>query len=311
MNIPIWISWHNSPTGGRMQPVRADYALSMAATPKSAALGQALRAAREAQEPRVSASGLSVRLGWSPSTVGRWESGARVPSPVDVATLLTELNVSAALREELVAMATTTGDRHWVAMTIPEQRRALAALLEAERDAREITIVSPLLVPGFCQSAAYARAIMQTGQVPAHEIEPRVRTRVGRRDVLAEDNPPSVQILLGEAALHRLIGGPAILARQLRLLQAIGGSPTVDLRVVPLASPWAPDLEGPYDLHTFEGARPATVHVETRMSAIVLHEPEHVTEYRNAAVTVQAVAMPPRESSEFIGETATRLEQQT
>lgn len=256
----------------------------------------------------MTASGISLQMGWSSSTVGRWESGVRMPSPADAAALLTALGVDAETRDELVAMARDKGERHWLAVGLPEQARALSALLEAERDAAEITTVAPNLVPGMLQTTAYARAILGAGGVPEHEVEPRVRVRVGRREVLRDQNPPRLTTMIGEGALRRLVGGRKVMAHQLRTLLDIAALPVVDLRIVPFTADWAPDLEGMFDMFAFRDDREPVVHLENRRSALVLHEPDDVEAYRAAADIVMSVAMSPEASAGLIADVAESLE---
>ncbi|WP_394378881.1 Scr1 family TA system antitoxin-like transcriptional regulator [Saccharopolyspora spinosa] len=54
--------------------------------------------------------------------------------------------------------------------------------MEFERTATRIVDVETSIIAGLLHTSDYARAIM--GVVPGHDLEARVATRVGRRDVL-------------------------------------------------------------------------------------------------------------------------------
>jgi len=274
-------------------------------TPKARALGAELRAARE--RAGVSQRALSRQLGIANSTLSRWEDGHRMPPVEDVAAILGILGVSGEQREHLLQLARNPDSSHWVSVGMPDQQRQLAALLEFERTATRITDVSPLLITGMLQTADYARAIMVSGGVPPMEVPTRVAVRVGRREMLHRDDPVHLVAVVGEAALRTMIGGPEVMAEQLRFLVKVSALPNVDLRVLPLDIGWNPSLEGPFVLLEFERATPI-VHLENRRSAMFLHEKEDVDAYRLAVDSVLAAAMSPEESSEVIAEEIKRLE---
>ncbi|AOS64087.1 helix-turn-helix domain-containing protein [Actinoalloteichus hymeniacidonis] len=277
----------------------------MVVTPKGQALGREMKNVRE----RVGATARAIaeQMGVSTATISRWESGNRSPRPEDVASYLTALRAPNGVRNELIDMARDTEGRQWLAVGYPEQGHALAALLEAERDATHIVSVSPLIIPGLLQTVDYARSIIGAGGVPAEEVEIRVKTRVGRRSVLTGRNAPAFLALLGEAALRRLVGGPQVQSDQLRVLLEISRLPSVDLRVIPFTAPWSPDMEGLYDWFAFRDRDPV-VHVENRRSALVFHDRDDVAPYEAATDTVMRVAMSSARTSELILDVISELE---
>ena len=266
-------------------------------TPKARALGAELRAAREA-------SGLGLRqladlLETSHATVSRWETGARSPKPEHVAAYLAKVDASAEQREQLVELARDPDGPHWLSVGMPDQQRQLAALLEIEREATCITAVSPLLIPGLLQTAGYAREIMRTGGVPASEVDTRVAVRLGRRDAIPRRDPALLRAFIGEAVLNQLIGSPEIMVDQLEALLKYAELDNVDLRVIPTRCGWHPGLEGPFSLAEFHDRTPV-VHLENRVSALFLHEPDEVQAYETALDRVREVAMSPDATSRLI-----------
>ncbi|MEV4602234.1 helix-turn-helix transcriptional regulator [Amycolatopsis sp. NPDC049253] len=275
-------------------------------SPRARAIGAELRRARE--DAGLSARTLAARIGVAHTTVGRWESGERSPRPTDVATVLGALGTDHELREELVELSRNTDGRHWVASGLPEQQRQLAALLELERDATRIVNVSPLLIPGLLQTSGYARAIIGAGGVPAGEIETRVAVRIGRRDVIMRrERPAELLALVDESALRRNIGGPAVMAEQLRALDEASCWSNVTLRAIPESAGWHPALEGPFDVLEFVDRTPV-VQIENRRSALFFHESVDVEAYRLATDRVQDIAMSPDETRAFIADVLGNLE---
>ncbi len=274
-------------------------------TPKSRALGAALRRARD--EAGLSARQLAATIGVAHTTINRWEAGDRGPRPTDVATVLAALGASSQLREELIELSQESEGRHWVEGGIPEQRRQLTALLDFERDASQIVDVASLLMPGLLQTSGYARAIMIAAEVPKDEIDTRVAIRLGRRDVIMRREPATLLTFIEEGVLRRDIGGPAVMADQLRALNEASHWPNVDIRVVPASAGWHPALDGPFVLLEFADRAPV-VHVENRRSALFFHEPLDVVTYQHAVDRLLEVALSPADARERIAEAIEELE---
>jgi transcriptional regulator with XRE-family HTH domain len=272
------------------------------ATPKARALGAALREARE--ERGLSLRKLASELDRDPSLLSRWETGKRAPQAIDVAQILTHLGVNGARYDEIVHMTEGADAAQWLAITLPEQRQQLAALLDFEDTADTITTASPLLIPGLLQESGYVRAIMSAGTVPADEIATRVAVRIGRRDVITRRDPARLVAFIGESALRQVIGGPTVMADQLTFLLEAASWVNVELRVIPYASGWHPALEGPFTIIdpkvNAERATTPVVHIENRRSGLFLHEKEDVDTYRQAVDAVLLAAMSPTDTEELI-----------
>lgn len=298
---------HNAPIEVTVRNAVCGFLWRMAGTtPRARAVGAELRRARE--DAGLSARTLAARIGVAHTTIGRWESGERNPRPIDVATVLGALGTDPDLREELVELARDSDGRHWVASGLPEQQRQLAALLELERDAARIVNVSPLIIPGLLQTSAYARAIIGAGGVPASDVETRVAVRIGRRDAITRrERPAKLLALFDETALGRNIGGPAVMAEQLRALDEASRWGNVTVRAIPESAGWHPALEGPFVLLEFADRTPV-VQIENRRSALFFHQPADVEAYQLAIDRVQDVAMSPEETRTLIAEVLGNLE---
>jgi transcriptional regulator with XRE-family HTH domain len=277
-------------------------------TPKARALGAALRQEREGRE--IGLREFASRLGREPSMVSRWETGDRSPKPEDVARFLTVLGVEGERYDEMMALTAGTDDPLWIAVTLPEQRRQLAALVEFEQSATHITHVQPLLMPGLLQTGEYVEAIMTRAGVGAGEFGVRVAIRLGRREVLRRAKPVELVALIGEAALWHLIGSPKLMAEQMRYLLEMSELANVTVQVIAHDSGWNPSLEGPFMLIESEQNIPI-VQLENRQSALFLHEDPDVGTYRKAIEMVRQVAMGPKQSAELIAKYRNRWEQAT
>ncbi|MEV0704201.1 helix-turn-helix transcriptional regulator [Saccharopolyspora sp. NPDC050389] len=275
-------------------------------TPKARTLGAALRSAREEHGWKLRQ--LASQIECAPGSLSRWETGDRFPKPADVARILTTLGVTGEQYDEIIDMTRNTGAPNWLAVSLPEQRQQLAALLEFERTATAITQTAPLLIPGLLQTTAYVRAIMTGGGVPLDEIETRIAVRAGRREAITrQESPVRLAVAIGEAALRQVLGGPNVMADQMDHLLLMSELQNVDLRVVPFASGWHPALEGLFILIESEEA-PPVVQLENRRSGLYLHEPEDVEIYRQAADMVFKAALSHAGSKKLIAEIRNDLE---
>lgn len=262
-------------------------------TPRARAVGNALREARLDSE--IGLREFARDVGRDPSLLSRWETGDRIPSPVEVAHILGKLGVTGERYEEIIELASGTDDARWFATTLPEQRAQLAALLDFERTASVLTDVSPLLIPGLLQTSDYARAIMIDGGLSPDEANMRVAIRMGRREAFARHESPRLVALVGEAVLRQLVGTAEIMAEQLDFLLEMADRPDVDLRVVPFDSGWYPGLSGAAFLIDSD-TQPPVLHVELPVSGLFLHGRDELQKYRTMVDTVMARAMSPDDS---------------
>ncbi|MCA1229979.1 helix-turn-helix transcriptional regulator [Saccharopolyspora sp. 6M] len=278
---------------------------SNARTPKARALGNALRQAREAQG--LSLRALAKELDKDPGVVSRWENGERTPKATDVAQILTLLGVNGSRYDEIVELTTDTTAKQWLAVTLPELRQQLTALLDLEKSASAITEVTPNLIPGLLQTSDYVRAIMSSGGVPEDEIETRVAVRLGRADAIRRSKPARYLALVGEAALRQVIGPRDSMIYQLRYLREASEMPHVDVRVLTYTSGWQPALEGHFLFIESEQLGPV-VHLENRRSGIFFHEGPDVESYGHAIDMVIEHALDAQESVELISRIINELE---
>ncbi|MER5394889.1 helix-turn-helix transcriptional regulator [Saccharopolyspora sp. NPDC002686] len=269
--------------------------------PRARVLGAELRQLREAAGLGVRE--LGRRLGVGHTTVWRYESGLKPPSPEDTASLLTALGVTGAEKERIVKMARTVRDPNWLTSGVPGIREELAALIEFERTATRITDVQVLVFPGMLQTREYMQAVMST--LPPELIETRVAFRLSRREILDSDGGPHLAALIAEAALHERIGGAAVMADQLRYLIKMSKRENVTIQIMPSgATAWHPAHAGPFILFEFDDQKPI-VHLEHFRTAAFLRNVKDVNDYRQAADNLREGALSPKESLELI---ASRLE---
>lgn len=276
----------------------------MTKTPKSTALGSALRQARH--DKGLTLRDFAAQIGRDPGMLSRWETGERTPKPEHVAQILTALGVMGERYDDLMSLAQGTDDPQWVATTLPQQRTQMAAFLEFEQNATEIVEMTPLLIPGLLQTTNYVRAMMTAGGVPSSDIATRVAVRIGRRDVITKPRPAKLLALIGQAALYQDVGGREAGIEQLHHLLEMSRRSNVEVRIVPHGVGWHPGMEGGYIL--IDSGDTSAVFLGTRRSTLWLHQQDDVNSYRRATEVVLGLALSPERSQRYISDLVHRME---
>jgi transcriptional regulator with XRE-family HTH domain len=270
-------------------------------------LGAALKQVRETR--RVSQRELASKLGIGNATVSRWESGERLPTSADIELIAEKLELTEEENADLLGAVEGAQEGQWLAITLPERRQQLAALMQAERTATHVTNMAPLIIPGVLQTSDVIRSIMIDADAPANEIDERVAVRIGRRELISRRNPAELRVLLSELAIRQVIGGRQVWAAQLRYLLELSELPNIDIRVVPFDAGWTPALSGAFILIDSDQAR-SIVNVENQRSSLIHHDPSDVDRHRRVVEKVQEKAMSANATRALIAQVLTELETQ-
>ncbi len=166
-----------------------------------------------------------------------------------------------------------------------------------ERSARTLVTYQEQ-VPGLLQTADYARATFAAfpGFKEPEDIDRRVDIRLGRQAILTRKlSPLKAEVLLHESALHRVVGGPSVMAVQLRHLADFGTRPNITLRVHPYSAgmTWG-FLHGHFAILEFAPAdkEPPVVYVEGRLASdLYVERPEEVRRYHEVAADIRRTAL--------------------
>ena len=263
-------------------------------------LGAELRRLREA-------SGLTIdrvaeALECSQSKVSRIETGQVSATPRDVRDMLELYQVDPARREAMVQIAREARQRGWwhTFVDVPD---GVPAYVGLETAATSIDIYMSLIVPALLQTADYARAIIGAVRpdLPRAEIDRRVELRMSRQALLDRDDPPELRVLLDEAVLQRPVGGPAVMAAQLRRLLEDAQRPAVTLRVLPIVTGAHAGMDGPFTIFGFPApAEPDVIALDSAADALYLEGAEDLRRYRRVFERLLPAALTPEESAAFI-----------
>jgi transcriptional regulator with XRE-family HTH domain len=254
-------------------------------------------------------SGEAARLvGWHQSKVSRIETGRSSVRPEDVATLLDAYGVGdPELRELLDALAGEGAQGGWwqeYREVLPSTYRDFITL---ETDARRARTLETTVVPGLLQTPAYARELTRSvlPQLAPRQAEALVDVRIARQAVLRADPPLELWAVLDEAVLRRGVGGPEVMAAQLRHLVELGSLPHVRLQVLPFSAGGHIGVTGPFVIFSFPRIADLDVVVLDHLtSSLYLDRKEDLRAYSAAFDRLHSHALPHEDSLVYISSIA-------
>jgi transcriptional regulator with XRE-family HTH domain len=200
-------------------------------------LGLALKHHREA-------AGLTLEeaadlLKRSASSISRIEKGLHHVPVRDVEYFLGKYRVTdEAVYQRLYDLSRNGRKKGWWQEYADDLSPEMMDFIGLEGDAASIELFELIFVPGLLQNEDYARALLGVGSVARdpERVDRLVDIRMGRQRALTETDPLRLWAIVDEAALHRQVGGPAVMYAQLiRLLEA-SRSAHVTLQVLPFAA---------------------------------------------------------------------------
>ncbi|WP_263453513.1 DUF5753 domain-containing protein [Streptomyces griseocarneus] len=182
-------------------------------------------------------------------------------------------------------------------------------MAELEKQAVCIQEHGAAVIPGLLQIEPYARAVFRFGlpNMTAAEVDRRVVQRLERAHILEGPDGPVMWVLLDEHALRRVIGGPAVMAAQLRHVAKLADSGRVRLHVLPFTIGKHALTAGPMSLYRFDDA-PPLAYVEGVRTGQVYDDPARVAQCQAAYDLALGDALPAEASLSLITSVAEEYE---
>ncbi|MCS7478247.1 helix-turn-helix domain-containing protein [Umezawaea endophytica] len=247
------------------------------------------------------------RLECSASKISRIETGRVGVTPRDVRDMLDAYGADDLLLDELVQLAREARRKAW---WDEYGDVAPGRYIGFEADAESVRTYQGLMIPGLLQCEEYTRALIREvlpGASPS-EVERRVELRNARQALLGEEDPLRLHVVIDEAALRRLVGGPTVLRAQIRRLLEVGELANVTLQVVPFAAGGHAAMDGPFVILSFpERLDPEVVYIESTRSGVYLEQPSDVEWYSAVFERLTATALDPVQSAALLGSMAYAL----
>lgn len=238
-----------------------------------------LRRAREARG--LLQREVAAAMDWSPSKVIRIENGGVKVSTNDLKALMTLYGITDnASIEDILATAKASRLPPWWNEYIDLVDPDFGQQLGFEASASQLYIVYNSVIPGLLQTRRYATSILETFQ-PGKDLRRLVDLRLRRQELYDRPEPPEVNFILGEAALHVEVGGPEVLRDQLLHLIEVMDSGKATIEIIPFSEGSHPGLIGPFELMAFDDGDGDVVSFETPVTfTIIKEEPGIVSAYR-------------------------------
>ncbi|MCO1578322.1 helix-turn-helix domain-containing protein [Crossiella sp. SN42] len=260
-------------------------------------VGAELRRLREAAgQDRESAAEL---LDCSLSKITKIELGNVAVKKAELEKLLDFYAAPADLSASLLVIAAEAKKRGWwskYGKAVPDWFRTFVGL---ESAACEMRVYEAELITGVLQTEAYTRAVIAavSPELDADQVARLVRVRAERQARLLGGDPQRLNLIMSEAAVRRMVGGPAVMREQLTFLAEVQRRPNVTIQVLPLWSGAHAAIGFTFTMLRFpDEPAPTLVYLEDLTSAVYLDEAADLDVYKLAFDRLQALALGPAES---------------
>ncbi|MEU0519394.1 helix-turn-helix transcriptional regulator [Streptosporangium sp. NPDC006007] len=254
---------------------------------------------------------VAKRLEWSRGRLTHMEQNKWVlPDIGNIRLLLDVYGVTdAAVREAIFDLARQSRERGWWSKYKDVFGGSLPGF---EAEATQVRTVELVTIPGLLQTAGYATAIFHAGQVlDQTAVQRRVEARLARQTILDRTHPPQIWAVIDEAALRKMVGGPAAMAEQLGHLVNMATRPNIAVQVLLDSTGAHAAMGSGFVILDFAGELdPSIVYLETPTDNLFLERPEEVQAYTLTFNRVVAAALTVEESVRYVASLVDRLQQE-
>lgn len=284
----------------------------MAATPSPTVrrkrLGIELRRLRE--QRGLTCEDVGQRLDCSGTRISRIETSRISARPGDVRELLELYGVTGSEADSLVQLARDARRKGWwhtYGQVLPHWFEAYIGL---EAEATKQRDFQPMVIPGLFQTEDYARAMLRAAPNAGRigDIDQQVALRMARQEVLTQDNPPDLWVVLSESVLRVQVSGPATMRTQLRRLIDLSEQPNITLQVLPFSTAALVHPISPFTILGFpDTADPTVVYLEHLTGSLFIEGKEEVHRYTVVFDHLRAEALGTSQSVDLIERIAADL----
>jgi transcriptional regulator with XRE-family HTH domain len=238
-------------------------------------------------------------LEFAKSTMYRIETGQQTPKGRNLRALLALYEATDQERDRVIQLAKAdNGEGGWLhAYEVTTEE--YAQYISLEEDVTALYSYEPLLISGLLQTEDYARAVIQ-GMLPwasSDEIERKVEVRT-QRQRQAFLRGVNLKVVVDEAALWRVIGGPAVMQAQLRALRT--PRPKIEVRVIPFGAGAHPGIVGPFVLMEFDDDVGDLVYVEFMAGEVFREQPAEVEQFHRTFGHLWGMALDETQSAALV-----------
>ncbi|HLK01025.1 MAG TPA: helix-turn-helix transcriptional regulator [Streptosporangiaceae bacterium] len=173
------------------------------------------------------------------SKVSRIETGQRGIRSSELMDLLAGYGIDDEQQAVLAAIADPRGRSGWPATYADVLRGACQDYLLLESSASRVSAYEAQRIPALLQTPDYARALAEgdPGLAGEDARDRVVEATMARQKAILGEHRPDIHLIIGEAALHQQVGGPAVMEGQLGLLAGVSGdSGLITVQILPFSS---------------------------------------------------------------------------
>jgi len=274
-------------------------------------LGAELRRLREDHGRKLDE--VAGELGLVASTLSRIEKG-KAPIRTNYLKKLLEMYeiTDPAMCQILIELAREGHRKAWWSDYDDVLPSGFNIYLGLEAEAASIRSYEPTLVHGLLQTREYAAAVLRElrPREGEEQLQRLVELRMQRQHQRLFDTAPATDLwlILDEGAIRRMVGGPAVMRRQLEYLVEASSWPNIMLQVLAFDSGAHAGMEGAFAIVTFrDRADPDVAVVESiGGTQIFLEKDKDVLSRIEAYDRLRAAALSPAATIGLI-ESAARL----
>jgi transcriptional regulator with XRE-family HTH domain len=209
---------------------------------------------------------VAAELDWSLSKLIRIESGAIGVSVTDMRALLTLYGVRDRARIALLTgLARGSRGRPWWHDYRDLVRPQFGQFLGYEEVAARHLVFALALIPGILQTRRYAELVI--GALAFPDGSPHIERTLALREergarLFDRSGPAEVAVLLDEAALRRPVGGPGVMAEQVRRLLEVDMSGGASVGVIPFGTGVHGGMTGSFTVLQFAGGQDDVLYID-------------------------------------------------
>lgn len=243
--------------------------------------------------------------------MSRYETGEIRPNWTALQALLGLYHATPEQRAEAAQLWEDANEPATRVVTPAGSSKEFRAFLRAEAEADRQRTLTPLVMPGLLQTAAYARAVNASGQQFHKSDRPEryVTARLSRQGRLSGPSPLKLHSLIDESVIRRCVGGREVMLEQLHYLLEIGERGNVTTQIVPFSAGSYGTMAGPFMIIDFADDDPSAVYLEYATGGGVwVENGEDVERFGALFDEVAAAALTPDESATLIAAEVRDLE---
>ncbi|MFF7069706.1 helix-turn-helix domain-containing protein [Streptomyces pseudovenezuelae] len=218
-------------------------------------------------------------------TIRRLEKAEVALKPLYVEKLLETYGADRQEIDEFVELAERANEPGWWHTYRDVLPNWFSAYVSLETGARTLRTYEPHYVTGLLQTHAYARGVLRGGfpQEADEDLTRRVDLRLRRQSLLDRSDAPTLWVVMEEAVLHRVVGGPEVMREQIERLLEVSELDHVSVDVVPFTAGAHVGACAPYTYFRFEEPElPDIVYTEVLSGAMYLDQRSDVSAHLEA-----------------------------